>query len=49
MKAGSLTVIAAFALATAITPPVLLDHLGSGSPPLAEIQTWVQHVNVLTS
>ncbi|MCK2216829.1 hypothetical protein MF672_023980 [Actinomadura sp. ATCC 31491] len=50
MKARSLTVIAAFALAAAaIAPPSLLDHLDSNSPPLVQVETWVQHVNVLTS
>ncbi|QYC43169.1 hypothetical protein Nocox_27885 [Nonomuraea coxensis DSM 45129] len=49
MKARSLTFVAAFALATAIAPPVLLDHLGQGSPPLVDVEAWVQHVNVLTS
>ncbi|MEQ4719233.1 hypothetical protein [Nonomuraea sp. B19D2] len=47
MKARVLTAVAAFALAGA-APLVTLHHL-SGGPPIVEVVTWVQHINILTS
>ncbi|MGW0805865.1 hypothetical protein [Nonomuraea sp. NPDC002799] len=49
MKARILTALAVLALAAATAPPIALDRLGSGDPPLIDVQTWIQHVNVLTS
>ncbi|WP_211370906.1 hypothetical protein, partial [Nonomuraea turkmeniaca] len=50
LKARVLTAVAALALAAATAPPILFDYrLGSGGPPLLDVQAWVQHVNVLTS
>ncbi|MFG1708980.1 hypothetical protein ACFLIM_37875 [Nonomuraea sp. M3C6] len=51
MKVRVLTAVAALALAAA-APPITLDSLGSlasNDPPLVEVQTWIQHINVLTS
>ncbi|WP_211267442.1 hypothetical protein [Nonomuraea candida] len=59
MKARALTALAAMVLATG-APPILLEALDSGhtpilgslnggGPPLVDVQTMVQHVNVLTS
>ncbi|MGN9842746.1 hypothetical protein ACTMTI_31940 [Nonomuraea sp. H19] len=49
MKIRVLTAVAAFALAAAAAPPIALDQLGAGGSPLVDVQTWVQHVNLLTS
>ncbi|WP_153264020.1 hypothetical protein [Nonomuraea phyllanthi] len=46
MKARVLTA-AALALAAAALP-VSLDRL-TGGPPLVQVETWVQHINVMTS
>lgn len=48
MKVRVLTAIAVLALAFG-APPAILDTLGASDPPLVEVQTWVQHINVLTS
>ncbi|MEV0160787.1 hypothetical protein ACGFJC_11675 [Nonomuraea fuscirosea] len=48
MKVRVLTAVAALALAAGL-PPSILDELGKGNPPLVDIQTYVQHINVLTS
>ncbi|MFC5835206.1 hypothetical protein [Nonomuraea insulae] len=48
MKVRVLTAIAVLALAYG-APPALLDALGSGDPPLVDVHTYVQHINVLTS
>ncbi|MFI7637224.1 hypothetical protein [Nonomuraea sp. NPDC049400] len=47
MKARVLTAVAALALAGAV-PLVTLDH-HAGGPPIVEVVTWIQHINVLTS
>ncbi|MFC7583934.1 hypothetical protein ACFQYP_09340 [Nonomuraea antimicrobica] len=47
MKVRVLTAVAALALAAG-APPILLDGL-VGGPPLVDVQTFVQHINVLTS
>ncbi|MEO3803634.1 hypothetical protein [Nonomuraea sp. B1E8] len=47
MKLGVLTAVAAAAL-VAGAYPIPLDLLGGGSP-LVDVETVVQHVNVLTS
>ncbi|MFI7703641.1 hypothetical protein [Nonomuraea sp. NPDC049480] len=49
MKARVMTAVAALALASAAAPPFVLDQLGSGSTPFVDVQTFVQHFNVLTS
>ncbi|WP_188187949.1 hypothetical protein [Nonomuraea sp. SYSU D8015] len=49
MKARVLTAVATLALASATLPPLVLDQLGSNGPPLVDVQTFVQHINVLTS
>ncbi|MFB4275633.1 MULTISPECIES: hypothetical protein [unclassified Nonomuraea] len=48
MKVRALAVFATLALAGG-APPLILDGLGTNEPPLVEVQTWVQHINVLTS
>ncbi|MFB4271792.1 hypothetical protein [Nonomuraea sp. GTA35] len=48
MKVRVLTAVAALALAGG-APPLQLDSLGSGGPPLLNVETMVQHVNLLTS
>ncbi|HEX4817290.1 MAG TPA: hypothetical protein VFV66_31500 [Nonomuraea sp.] len=50
MKARVITAAATLALATASVPPFILDHFGDSSgPPLIDVNTMVQHVNILTS
>jgi hypothetical protein len=48
LKVRVLTALTALALA-ATAPPITLDYLGSDKPPIVDVQTWVQHVNILTS
>jgi hypothetical protein len=49
LKARVLIAAAALGLASAAAPPLVLDRLASGEPPLIDVQTWIQHVNILTS
>ncbi|WP_171075330.1 hypothetical protein [Nonomuraea basaltis] len=49
MKVRVAAAVAAFALASATASPAILDQFGSGEPPLVDVQTWIQHVNILTS
>ncbi|WP_187414514.1 hypothetical protein [Nonomuraea sp. PA05] len=48
MKVRVLAAVATLALAGG-APPILLDNLDGGAPPLVTVETMVQHVNVLTS
>ncbi|UBU10114.1 hypothetical protein [Nonomuraea gerenzanensis] len=48
MKVRVLIAAAALALAGG-APPLHLDSLGSGEPSLVQVETMIQHVNVLTS
>jgi hypothetical protein len=48
LKARVLLAVAALAMAFG-TPPIVLDTLGSLDPPLIEMHTFVQHINILTS
>ncbi|MEU6714723.1 hypothetical protein ACFOY2_19600 [Nonomuraea purpurea] len=49
MKVRALTAVAALALAAVATPPIVLQQLGSGGPPLVAVESWIQQINVLTS
>ncbi|GAA1667531.1 hypothetical protein GCM10009733_076340 [Nonomuraea maheshkhaliensis] len=48
MKVRVLTAAAALAL-VAGAPPFILDELGTSDRQLVDIQTYIQHINVLTS
>jgi hypothetical protein len=52
LKVRFLIAVATLALAGG-APPIILDSLpalnGGGQAPLVEVQTWVQHINALTS
>lgn len=48
MKVRVLTAVTALVLASG-APPILVETLGALDPPLIEMQTFIQHINVLTS